>query len=268
MRRRHAGEQVEAFRRRLNEAEGWAIRDRLANWAASEGINIVWPQLPEQIVDRNADVWEPLIAVADAIGGDWPRRAREAAVALVAEARDAEPSLGIKLLGDLKTVFGDSTEISSKSILRGLLELDESPWGDLKGKPLDERGLASRLRQYGLKSKTIRLADGTTPKGYSRSDLLDVWQRYLPSSAAAATSATSATSSAINVVHRVSTGDCADGVVADVADVADFRGKERRCAHCGLGTGELLEASVGGQPVSIHGPCIQAFMTERSELPL
>ena len=32
--------------------------------------------------DRNADVWEALFAIADAAGGDWPKKAREAAVAL------------------------------------------------------------------------------------------------------------------------------------------------------------------------------------------
>jgi hypothetical protein len=36
---------------------------------------IAWPDLPPEIQDRDADVWEPLIAVADAIGGEWPQRA-------------------------------------------------------------------------------------------------------------------------------------------------------------------------------------------------
>jgi hypothetical protein len=264
MRRRHAGEQVEAFRRRLREAEGWEIRDQLAVWAASAAPNIIWPDLPEQIVDRNADVWEPLIAVADAIGGDWPHLARAAAVALVAEARDVEPSLGIKLLSDIKAVFGEAREMSSKSLLRSLIELEESPWADLRGKPLDERGLASRLRQYGLKSKTIRLADGATPKGYSRADFADVWTRYLPSPAGAATTATSATNGNGKSLDRNPERDRADGVVADVADVADCGGKERRCAHCGSNAGDLVEASANGKALFIHEHCVSPFMTNAS----
>jgi hypothetical protein len=67
-----------------------------------------------EIQDRDADVWEALIAVADLAGGTWPARARAAAVALVAEAKDTEPSLGVRLLADLRTVFGSADELSSK----------------------------------------------------------------------------------------------------------------------------------------------------------
>src|SRR6185503_3647396 len=95
-----------------------------------------------QIMDRDADVWEPLFAVADAVGGSWPERARVAGVALVSDLREVEPSLGIRLLGDLRAVFGTDTELSSKSILQSLHAIAESPWSDIKGKPLDERGLA------------------------------------------------------------------------------------------------------------------------------
>ena len=51
-------------------------------WARQAG-DIAWPEMPPEIQDRDADVWEPLIAVADAIGGEWPKRARVAAVTLV-----------------------------------------------------------------------------------------------------------------------------------------------------------------------------------------
>lgn len=187
MRRRHAGEHVEGFRRRIHESEGWALRDQIAVWARAAGTEVRWPDLPPQIADRDADVWEPLIAIADAVGGWWPDRARRAAVALVAEAKEVEPSMGIRLLTDLQIVFGDATEMSSKAILQDLIALEESPWGDMKGKPLDERGLAHRLKQYGVKPKTIRQG-GSTPRGYTRADLVDLWARYIP-----AKSATSAT---------------------------------------------------------------------------
>jgi hypothetical protein len=49
----------------------------------------------------------------------------------------------------------------------------------MRGKPLDERGLANRLRQYGIKSKNVRIGDKIS-KGYERADLFDAWQRYLP----------------------------------------------------------------------------------------
>lgn len=88
MRKRKATEAVEPFRHRVHAEQGYALRDELAAWAAEvgEGIGQAWPELPEGIVDRPAEVWEPLLAVAEAAGGRWPGLAREACVALCAVA--------------------------------------------------------------------------------------------------------------------------------------------------------------------------------------
>jgi hypothetical protein len=136
--------------------------------------------LPEQIKDRDADVWEPLIAVADAAGGRWPDLARVTAVTLVTQSRERDASLGLRLLSDLRTVWGDAVSRPTEWILTELLALEESPWGDLKGKPLDSRGLAFRLRRYDIKPKVIRTDNQTTIRGYHINDLSDAWQRYLP----------------------------------------------------------------------------------------
>src|SRR5262249_47056062 len=53
MRRRHAGERVESYRRRLHEAEGWRLRASIAAWSRSATIK--WPNLPDEIQDRDAD---------------------------------------------------------------------------------------------------------------------------------------------------------------------------------------------------------------------
>ena len=37
------------------------------------------------VEDRAADTWEPLVAVADLAGGDWPELARHAAIVLTAD---------------------------------------------------------------------------------------------------------------------------------------------------------------------------------------
>jgi hypothetical protein len=211
MRRRRADESVTPFRARLHEPLGYQLRDRLASWVASksDALTDAWPDMPEGVTDRDADVWEPLLAIADAAGGDWPARARAACVALVAAAAESgNESLGVRLLTDLVTVFRDGHELrpamSTEQILAGLHELDESPWSDLRGKPLDARGLANRLRKYGVRSKTVRVMTEvnmvpveSTPKGYTRADLWDPWMRYLhefpPVDEKSATSATSDT---------------------------------------------------------------------------
>jgi hypothetical protein len=196
MRRRAAGEKIEQYRVRVHEAEGHALRDGLALWAARVGdaAGEAWPSLPDGVVDRRAEAWEPLIAIADAAGGDWPERARVAAVADVAAHRDRAPSLGIRLLADISRAFGNREVVSTSELLENLNAMDESPWGDLRGKPLDSRGLAMRLKRYGVASKTVRIG-AATPKGYTREDLHDAWQRYLPGShlLTSATSATPAT---------------------------------------------------------------------------
>lgn len=181
MRRRAPDEAIEPFRRRLLVEEGGRLRAQLATWAAAciGDVIDIWPEMPPEIKDRDADVWEALLAVADAAGGDWPHRARRAAVVLVTQSKDNTPSLGVRLLADLRTVFDGCEALSTLGILAALCKLDEAPWGDLKGSPLNDRGLSKLLRPYDIRPKTIRLGHEVS-KGYRRSDLIDAWRRYLP----------------------------------------------------------------------------------------
>jgi hypothetical protein len=281
MQRRKPGETIEPFRRRKEVEVGHRLRDRLAQWAKHMSPAITWPAMPAGVEDRDADVWEALIAVANAAGGSWPKRAREAAKALIKESHDVEPSLGIRLLADLKTVFGDADQLTTEAILRALHGMTEAPWNDLKGKPLNERGLATRLRQYGIKPKVIRTGEAT-PRGYTRESFYDAWQAYLPP-AQADTSATSATSETSgenpspfkaekvadsdqdkrNIPHTSATRPItvADSV-ADVADsVADIREKNARKNNSVAGV-----ALVAHSPVTErHNVCAQCGQPGGSE---
>ena len=195
MRRRAAREVIEQYRVRLHEQEGHALRDQLADWAESVGsaAGEAFPVLPEGVTDRRAEAWEPLIAIADAAGGTWSKRARVASVADVAATRERVPTLGIRLLSDVREAFKERDVLATSELLEILNSMDEAPWGDLRGKPLDSRGLAMRLKKYGIVPKTVRI-ETATPKGYTRENLYDAWERYLPSlPITSATSATSAT---------------------------------------------------------------------------
>ena len=193
MRRRAPNEILEPYRRRIHSADGNLIRDRLADWAENFELDGNYPEMPKGVEDRDADVWEALIAVADAAGKRWSNRARVAAVALVALSRESNPSLGVLLLTDLKVIFRDDDQLPTETILQRLLDMEEAPWGDLRGKPLDPRRLANYLRPYAIKSKTVRIST-STPRGYAREDLSDAWERYLEVPAnGSATSATRAT---------------------------------------------------------------------------
>lgn len=194
MRRRAPSEVVEPYRRRIHAPQGNAFRDRLANWArvVVGSLGGAWPEMPPGIADRDADVWEALLAIADTAGGMWPARAREAAVALVADGKRSTPSLGVRLLADLRAVFGERAAMPTEDIIKALVSIDEAPWADLRGKPVDARRLAGYLRPYGVSSRNIR-ADSGVVKGYAREDLHDPWTRYLGLASGPDKSATSAT---------------------------------------------------------------------------
>ncbi|MEV4974864.1 DUF3631 domain-containing protein [Streptomyces scopuliridis] len=189
MRRRARNEKVEPFRARLHEKEGNALRDRLATWADSVRDRVMgaWPEMPEGVTDRPADVWEPLLAVADAAGGHWPKRARAACLQLVKAAQaDDKGSLGIRLLTDLRDhIMVGVDRLPTIAVIDRLNALDDAPWADMGGKPLDSRRLSRMLHDYmtadntPITSRNIRTSGGVL-KGYYSEDLHDAWTRYCP----------------------------------------------------------------------------------------
>jgi putative DNA primase/helicase len=164
---------------------------RLARFAADaagtvRGASVDVPDLGS---DRAADNWTPLLALADVAGGEWPARARQAAIALTANATAGRDSYGVMLLADIREFFvnsdvGKRLEAAPTKILLGHLEaLPERPWGSFgkRGKALNDRQLAKLLEDFGISSRTVRspLATGTV-KGYLRAGFEDAWHRYLP----------------------------------------------------------------------------------------
>ena len=134
--------------------------------------------MPPGVNDRPADVWEPLIAIADVIGGDWPERARDACAKIVNVASTREPSLSVRLLSDLRDIFDTEAFLPTKVILERLHAMEESPWATYGTTGLTPRHLAVKLREYGVSPVTQRV-NLVTVKGYRANDLLDPWSRYL-----------------------------------------------------------------------------------------
>lgn len=226
MRRRAPNEKVDPFRTRLHEPLGNALRERIATWAESVGAacGSAWPQLPDGIVDRPAEVWEPLISVADAAGGHWPQTARSACVALCKVAEDRRASLGVRLLADLRTIFGEAVALHTETIIDRLVNGDhhglddDAPWADLHGQPIGKRGLASMLRKYGILPVKVNVG-GRPLQGYRREHLHDAWERYLPLSR-----------QSVSPEHPEQTELPAGNtppLIPDVPDVPDIRKGER-----------------------------------------
>ena len=183
MRRRAPSEPVEPWRHRVNAPEANLIAQRLSDWADSvkDRAAGMWPNIPEGVTDRDADVWEPLLAVAELAGGDWPQMARVAAVTLVTASKAGTPSVGVQLLSDIRAAFNNrhADRLSTESLLTDLRGVEEGPWAVIRrGEPLDARGLAQRLRKYGIKPDLQRI-DEQVSRGYTRAQFADAWSRYL-----------------------------------------------------------------------------------------
>lgn len=182
LRRKATIEVVERFRQRDAVVEAGPLREKMEGWATMCIPTLLQarPEIPEPLDDRAADVWEPLLAIADSAGGNWPTDARVAALALSSGDNREDESIGVILLKDVQDVLNgwDSGSIASRKLVEALVNREEAPWGDLSGKPMDARRLARMLKPYGIAPSTQR--DGSsTFKGYNRADFTDAWGRYI-----------------------------------------------------------------------------------------
>lgn len=175
MKRRTPGEVVHPYRLGRDGPKLNKMRDRIAEWAneVRGEVHDEYPDLP--VDDRAADLWEPLVRVADLAGGQWPKLAREAAEALVDSAAedDTARSTNLQLLEDIKAVFVDEF-MQSDDLCSKLRQLQESPWEQFD---LNRWKLGRRLREYEIKT---RHSDDKKMRGYHRSDFADAFTRYLP----------------------------------------------------------------------------------------
>lgn len=178
---RHA--EASAFAELVSKLARFAIENR-------EAVRTTRPSEVEGLNDRANDCWEPLLAVAEVAGGDWPRIARSAAVSLHGLEEDA-PSTGAELLASIQDAFEGKRahSLSTTMLLEALAEDEEAPWAAWnRGKPMTSHQLAKRLSEFGIKPTTIRIGLHT-PKGYKREQFEEAFRRYLPA-ACPATAAT------------------------------------------------------------------------------
>ncbi len=180
------------------------LRRKLARWVEDNWRAVLKKRstvsFPPGPHDRARDAWEALLAIAGIAGGEWPERARHACEAVQANTV-VETGAGEQLLADLRKVFRDAGDPPSmptgkqggstcKAIIPALCAMDDRPWFEWRGKPLTPRGLATLLKSFGIAPVTIRLPDGSTPKGYKRESLEPAWQRYMPEDEGSASATT------------------------------------------------------------------------------
>ena len=161
------------------------LRVRAARWAKchQQQIADAQPGYPAEFTDRQCDISEPLLAIAAVLGDPWPERIRAALTQVFSALAAEDTSKGVLLLGHIRKAFLDldKNRLHSESLIAALCALPEAPWAEWKkGKNLNARGLARLLKEFEIRSTTVRAPGAERPgKGYKLEDFYDSFERYL-----------------------------------------------------------------------------------------
>lgn len=179
LRRKRPEDTVERFSTRT--ADGLVpLARKAARWVVDNRVRLTVadPDLPNDLNDRAQDNARPLCAIADAAGGDWPRRLRAALVASARQEQEDDPaSPGVLLLSDIAEILGrwKGATISSRELLAELTADDEGPWAEWRrGDPITPRGIAKLLKEFGIRPTRDRAM-----RFYRIADLREACDRYL-----------------------------------------------------------------------------------------
>ena len=158
---------------------GWPV--------VGEQVGAATPDMPAGVTDRAAEIWEPLLAIADAAGGHWPETAR-AACRPLRHHRPAEPDLRPNPPARRPPRHLHRTR-SHPHEHRGNPRRPPQHGGRTLGRLLRQtpqrppaRLRIGRLRRQGQPYQS----GGKTIKGYvidGETGLGDAWARYLPAEA-------------------------------------------------------------------------------------
>jgi putative DNA primase/helicase len=180
LQRKSRREAVERLRLDRIEADAELLRQSVRRWVSDHERALRWsdPEMPAALDDRAQDNWRQLLAIADRVGGTWPKLAREAAIALAGTVEDTD--IQVVLLNDIRQVFDDVNTcfIGSTELAKRLAELEGRPWATWRrDKPITPTAVATMLAGF----KIVPTANAArTARGYYRERFADAWSRYPP----------------------------------------------------------------------------------------
>jgi hypothetical protein len=177
LRRRTTDEACERWRERDGHDEARPLYDALHDWAngAVPALRAARPDLPTGLGDRQADVWEPLFAIADMAGEEWPTKALK----LAGSVEDTD--ITVELLNDIQVILADipaipDTVVATKDLLAKLTALEDRPWVSWRyEKPMTAKALAGLLAPLG-----VHPVHQEHVRGYRQDAFGDAFARYLP----------------------------------------------------------------------------------------
>lgn len=185
MRRKLPGETVEPFRQKAVKAAALPIKTALEVWkarGASSLVERIQPATIDSLIDRQNDIAEPLLCIAQLAGDGWLQRVTSALQTVFKAAGVEDGSCGATLLADIRTVFDErkTDSVPSKELAECLCEIEGRPWAEWNhGKPMSANNLARQLKKHHIHSLKIRFGSGPV-QGYRRGDFEDAWLRYCP----------------------------------------------------------------------------------------
>lgn len=180
--RARADEPVARWRQREGPLEAAPLVASLTGWAQAVQLGMEPEVMPEGMTDREDDMWEPLLVIAESVGGEWPELARAAAVGLSNSKGSSDlPSVSLQLIEDLRGAWAEGVPgLPTTDLIKRIYAIEESPWATWQGRGFNAHDLSLFLRRYGIKSAQLRVG-ATRVQGYKWADLYEkAWSRYLP----------------------------------------------------------------------------------------
>ena len=192
MRKRKPGERIAPYQIRTAEGEATPFKEFFEQWSSSDDIKDYLaarePELPPGVEDRPAEIWSPLVAIADMAGVQWGTYAREACAYFVTKPGMEERPKGVQLLEDIRTVMDGREFLSSRDLCDGLNCLEDGQWQHMGREGITSAQVSRMLRPFMVKPVKIR-EGGTTFRGFSihptfqgggqQVGLNDAWDRHL-----------------------------------------------------------------------------------------
>ena len=164
--------------------EGESLRLQLEAWAASELVETLRdaePEMPEELGDRQIDVCEHLVAIADLAGDDWPAKVRAALLELYGSATVQTDSKDVELLRGIQLIFESVDAIFSQDLASALNANPDGPWrNENQGRGIAAYEIAKRLKPFKIVPIQIRIGEKSGTRGYRKEWFFKAWSLYLP----------------------------------------------------------------------------------------
>ena len=170
-------EVVDDFNKRDDE-EFVTLRRKLLRWSVDNAVTLQAASSGRPASTIASEITGSLLwAIADLAGGEWPKRARAAALELETE-RD-EPSEGLRLLAAIRDIFGTREAMTSADICAALVVDPSGEWANFRDKgPISQTQLAVLLKEYRIRTEKVSPA-GIRLNGYFRAQFKNAFARLL-----------------------------------------------------------------------------------------